>query len=499
MINEEKRKHIRNGKFIIDNSNYSFPYLNHSFQTSENKLKLKYSFLENIKLSNFKRSIIQKINQIQNNQQKTNIKLSSLINILLSKLIGSQDYKLFHNHFSIIQNKNNQNTKIKKDNFAYAGRIKTEVNHENKTERVNINNNNIKKKIENISLATESEIRRYNLSNQKTKLKDNIFKLTDENQFKANNRNMRHENEEFNNSSNSNLFRINNNNNNYNNSLNKNSSTDNLNNAKKIFYVSNNRKPITFNEITTNINNQNNNQNIYYQNNKDIKKVNSINNNNNNEKIYINASNYYYNQNNKNINNLTNNSINKDKEFNKSNMSENKSNKGPVKIKLNSIEKPILLMNLNENINKSLINKSNNSVSISNNSNPIDKKDNKNNNITNDNKRLSLKLEDSVNNLNYMNENGEKNIDSMRSKRKFSEARSEADSNYSHLSDAKPAMGYSRKIRGFNFRNNIKFNKKPNSSKKIEDNFNKIKGGSIRYMNNNDLFGQVDSLENEYK
>ena len=98
-----------------------------------------------------------------------------------------------------------------------------------------------------------------------------------------------------------------------------------------------------------------------------------------------------------------------------------------------------------------------------------------------------------------MNENGEKNIDSMRSKRKFSEARSEADSNYSHLSDAKPAMGYSRKIRGFNFRNNIKFNKKPNSSKKIEDNFNKIKGGSIRYMNNNDLFGQVDSLENEYK
>ena len=43
--------------------------------------------------------------------------------------------------------------------------------------------------------------------------------------------------------------------------------------------------------------------------------------------------------------------------------------------------------------------------------------------------------------------------------------------NYSNLSDAKSGVGYSRKIRGFNFRNNIKFNKKPNSSKMSEDTY----------------------------
>ena len=82
------------------------------------------------------RKLILKINQIQNNHQKTNIKLSSLINILFSKLIGMQNYKLFHNHFSIIQNKKVQNiTKIKIENFAE--RVKTENKQENNnTERL---------------------------------------------------------------------------------------------------------------------------------------------------------------------------------------------------------------------------------------------------------------------------------------------------------------------------------------------------------------------------
>ena len=107
-------------------------------------------------------------------------------------------------------------------------------------------------------------------------------------------------------------------------------------------------------------------------------------------------------------------------------------------------------------------------------------------------------------NLNYIlttvfGEKNIENIDSMRNKRKFSEARSEAGSVYSNLSDAKPAMGYSRKIRGFNFRNNIKFNKKPVSRKESEDDYNKIKGGSVRYINNNDFFGQIGSLENDCK
>ena len=511
MKNRDKRNNKRNDTFVDNNCNNSFNFLNHSFQNSENKLRLQNHFFENIRLSNFKKSIFFKINQIQNNQQKTNIKLSSLISILLSKLIGSQNYKLFHNHFSIIPNKKSQNPKNKKDSIIVTGRIKTEGNQENKTERIKISNNSIKQKIENISLATESDIRRYNLSNHKTKSKENIFKLTDENQFNMNNKTTKNENEQFSKNSNNNLFRINYNNN-YN-SINKNSSTENLNNQKKIFNLSNNRKPITFNEIKSNDNYQNNN---YYTYNKDLKKINSFNNNNNMnnyEKIYINASNMNYNNNNnksaKNNNNKNNNSINKEKDFNKSNMSENRANKGQLKIKLNSLEKPILLMNFNDNCNnnnKDSINKYNNLINISDNSNPNEKKENKNYNNMIENKRLSLRIgEDSsnnINNLNYMNENGEKNIeniDSMRNKRKFSEARSEAGSVYSNLSDAKPAMGYSRKIRGFNFRNNIKFNKKPVSRKESEDDYNKIKGGSVRYINNNDFFGQIGSLENDCK
>ena len=47
-----------------------------------------------------------------------------------------QNYKLFHNHFSIIQNKKVQNiTKIKIENIAE--RVKTENNQENNnTERL---------------------------------------------------------------------------------------------------------------------------------------------------------------------------------------------------------------------------------------------------------------------------------------------------------------------------------------------------------------------------
>jgi hypothetical protein len=500
MRNKDKTKNKRNDIFIDNYNNNSFHYLNHSFQNSGNKLKLKYSFLDNINLSNFKKSIILKINQIQNNQQKTNIKLSSIINLLLSKLIGNQNYTLFHHHFSIIQNKKNKNIFIKKDINNVIDRIMTDTNQENKTERANVKNKIIKKKIENISLATESDIKRYNISNHKTKIKENIFQLNDENQYNTNNKNTK--NEEFNQNCNNNLFRINNNHIN-NNSLNKISSNDDFNNQKKIFNVSNNRKPITFNEISSNINNQNNN---YYSYNKEINKLNSFNSNNRNntEKIYINASNISYNKNHKSNNNISTNSINKE---NKSNISENKVNKWPIKIKLNSIEKPILLMNLNDNINKGNIKKSNNIINISNNSNSNsnEKKENKNYNLMIENKRLSFKIDDdSSNNLKNMNDNDNgviniDNIDSTRSKRNFSEAKSDAESVYSNFSDAKPAKGYSRKIRGFNFRNNIKFNKKPNSRKESEDTFNRIKGGSVRYISNNDLFGQVNSLQNESK
>ena len=235
MKNTTKIKNKRKEKELDNINENSYQNLYNSFQSStkNNKLKLNYSFKENFSLSSFRKKIILKINQIQNNQQKTNIKLSSLINILYSKLIGIQNHKIFHSHFSIIQNKKVQNlTKIKKENITE--RVKTENNQENNnTER--LKKNNIKNKIEKISLASDIELKRYNLSNQKTKSKENIFKLNNEKSY-----NIGKEKEETYNISNNNLFRMNNNN--YHNNLNKNPSSDNLNNSKKIFNISNNRK-----------------------------------------------------------------------------------------------------------------------------------------------------------------------------------------------------------------------------------------------------------------
>ena len=541
--NNYKKENKRNDNFIIgnDNDNYSYRCLNHSFQNlKNNNLKLKYAFIDNIKASNFKKSILLKINQIQNNQLKTNLKLTNLITILFSKFIGSQNYKLIHNHFSIIQSKKIQNIlKIKKENISEK-KIKTDISKENYTERVT-NNNTIKKKIENISLATESEIKRYNLSNHKMKSKENIFKLSNSEKIGNNSNNKKFKtesNEEFNASSNNNLFRMNNSNN-YHCSLNKNGSSNNINNSKndskKMFSISNTRKPIIFNDISSNLYNQQNPnsldnrkpRNNYINNNsqinKNYKKINNnnininintnhsnsidlkvkindkFNENGDNNKYSINGKNQNYSHSNYNNTFNNNNSNNKEKELNlsKSNISENKTNKGPVKIKLNPIEKPVLLMNFNESMDQKKTSKNSNNFINVHNSNII-KNERKEirYNLISDNKRLSLNIDNAKNDLNFTNENG----DSIRGKRKFSEARSEAESNYSNLSDAKPAQGYSRKIRGFNFRNNIKYNKNPNSNNTSEEDFNKVKGGSVRYNNNNDsLFSQINSIENENK
>jgi len=540
--NNYKKENKRNDNFIIDNINDNYPYhcLNHSFQNmTNNNLKLKYAFIDNIKTSNFRKSILLKINQIQNNQLKTNLKLTNLITILFSKFIGSQNYKLFHNHFSIIQTKKIQNIlKIKKENINEK-KIKTDNNKENYTERV-INNNTIKKKIENISLVTESEVKRYNLSNQKMKSRENIFKLSnsEKNGNNSNNKKFKTEiNEEFNSNSNNNLFRMNNNNN-YHGTLNKNSSSNNVNNSKidskKMFSISNTRKPIIFNDISTNLNSQQNPNSIdnrkprnnYINNNgqinKNYKKINNSNTNNNhsncnsidlkvkinenadnNNKISINSKNQNYSQGNySNTFNNNNSSNNKEKELNlsKSNISESKANKGPVKIKLNPIEKPVLLMNFNESMDQSKTSKNSKNFININNSNII-KNERKEirYNLISDNKRLSFNFDNAKNDLNLNNENGDIYKESIRGKRKFSEARSEAESNYSNLSDAKPAQGYSRKIRGFNFRNNIKYNKNPNSNNTSEEDFNKVKGGVGRYNNNDSLFSQINSIENENK
>ena len=88
------------------------------------------------------------------------------------------------------------------------------------------------------------------------------------------------------------------------------------------------------------------------------------------------------------------------------------------------------------------------------------------------------------------------NPTSIRGKRKFSEARGEVDSNYANLSDAKKEQGYSRKMRGFNFRNRIK---KVDSNKISDDSYNRIKGGRKRYSNNKCLYELINSLEIECK
>lgn len=232
--------------------------------------------------------------------------------------------------------------------------------------------------------------------------------------------------------------------------------------SKKILN-SDNRKPIAFNEV-----NQGNTNKNYFSG--GINETNKIvfSENNLNRRVYINALN---------IHNNSSHNINI-----KTNIPESRSTKGPVKIKLNQTEKPILLINLNENNSDKNKNSKHykNIMKIYKNS---------------DDKRLSLRIEDLSNNKNVnqtINEDNTINNDDIKIKRKYSESKSEAEINFSHSPDTKHKSSYSRKIRGFNFRNNIKYNKNQNS----DDEYIKIKGGSVRYDNNGNLFSQINSLEN---
>ena len=435
--------------------------MNKSFQEGNNKLKLKYSFKEKLNLTNFKKIILSKISQIQINQQKTNLKLSSLISILFSKLIGSQNYTIFHSNFSILKtNKINNNTNeneiqkfIESHMSKESNKDKNNHDKENKGDNINSNKNNVRK-IGTISLETELEIRRYTLSNQKTKTKEQYFKNKEKN--KSKNSDEKNDINFYNN-----LFKINNNdinennkiienarNNYYYSSINKNSSSENIKNSKNIFGNSsnNNRKPIAFNEV----NQSNTNKNYNTGGINEISKI-VFSENSENRRIYINALNIHNNSHT--INNKSN------------TISENKSTKGPVKIKLNRTEKPVLLINLNENNS----NKSNNSNHYQ---NIMDLSDNSND------KKLSLQIEDSTNNIKKNQTlNEDFNNDDIKIRRKYSESKSESEINFSQFNNNKEKNAYSRKIRGFNFRNNIKYNKEQNS----EDDYNKIRGGSVRY------------------
>ena len=472
MKNNEKIKKLYNQKLSLLNDNIHIENMNHSFQAGNNKLKLKYSFLEKekVNLNNFRKKILSKISQLQINQQKTNLKLSSLISILLSKLLGNQNFTIFHSHFSILKiNKVDNFTKNNNDNDNeiqkfIESHMNKESNQDKKEKEKEINNKNNIRKIGTISLETELEIRRYTLSNQKTKTKEQYFKNKEKNKNK--NSNEKNDINFYNN-----LFKIdiNNENNNiienarnnyYYNSLNKNSSSENLKISKNIYGNSsnNNRKAIAFNEM-----NQNNiSKNNYAGGGKN--EVNKIvfSENNENRRVYINALNIHSNSH----------TIN--------NISESKSAKGPVKIKLNKTEKPVLLINLNENNS----NKSNNSGNYK---NILDISDNCND------KKLSLQIEDSTANISK-NKITEKdfNNDDIKIRRKYSESKSESEINFPQFIDNKQKNVYSRKIRGFNFRNNIKKNKEET----LIDEYVKIKGGSVRYDNNGRDFSQFNSLEN---
>ena len=454
MKNNEKIKNISKSILSSFNNNIEITNLNNSFQYGNSKLKLKNSFFEKINHNNFKKSIFSKISQLQINQQKTNLKLSSIITILFSKLLKIQTYSISYSNFSILkQNKipNNSN-EIKQYIDSHLNNEKEKKDKEIDINEKN-NNNPPVRKIGTISLETELEIRRYTLSNQKTKTKEKIFK----NKEKEDKNKIEDGNKFYNN-----LFKINYNNNNditenkrndyYYTSLNKNSSSENLK-------ISKHRKPIVFNDT-----NQNNNSNRNY-NSSGINEINKtvFSESNQNRRIYINALN---------IHNNSSHNIN-----NKSNISESKSTKGPFRIKFNQTEKPILLINHNKNSND----KSN------------DIKENKNNidfqpkNIQG--KNFTLQIED-LNKNQTLSEDD--NNDDIKIRRKYSESKSEAEIDLSHLSDQKQKDRYSRKIRGFNFRNNIKNNKNQIS----EDEFYKIRGGSVRYENNESLFSQINSLEN---
>ena len=462
MKNNEKIKKIYTQKLSLFNDNIHITNLNKSFQEGDNKLKLKYSFKEKLNLTNFKKNILSKISQIQINQQKTNLKLSSLISILFSKLIGNQNYTIFHSHFSILKtnkiNANTNNNEIQKFIESHmnkeSNQDKSNKEKENNKNNINNNKNNVRK-IGTISLETELEIRRYTLSNQKTKSKEQYFKNKEKNKNHNKNSDEKNDINFYNN-----LFKINNNENNetnkiiekarnnyYYSSLNKNDSSESIKNSKNIFGTSsnNNRKPIAFNEV----NQTNTNKNYNTGGINEISKI-VFSENSENRRLYINALNIHNNSH----------TINT-----KSIISENKSAKGPVKIKLNRTEKPILLINLNENNS----NKSTNSNQYQ---NFLDFSD-----ISND-KKLSLQIEDSSNNIKKNQTlNEDFNNDDIKIRRKYSESKSESEINFSQFNKNKEKNAYSRKIRGFNFRNNIKYNKEQNS----EEEYPKIRGGSVRY------------------
>ena len=342
------------------------------YNPSNQKYKKFKSFLKNTKELNFKEKLIQKINNIQKNQQKTNNNLSSLISILFNALLIKNNYSVSHFDFVL---KNNFKPKILKDE-----NITTD----------NLNNQNIN----NIFRFD------YNLSKSNKKSKNSKTIMNKVQQYYKSNINI----------------------------------NENLNNTKKITKKTN------------------------------YKKIKILNNNEKNDNKIHNANSHTANNlaEENDICNLTEEKENnyKKKERiileNVKEINTKLSAKDPVKITFKPLEKSISLniaKNKNERKNINFINSVNNSY-----------RNIYKNNIKNITK---VETENSIETNKQIKDNN-KNFNENENVSELFKSQKNDEDKY----DSTNKKGYPKKIRGFNFRNNINNssnNKRPNSTKPSND------------------------------
>lgn len=398
---------FKNNEILISDDNNSF----YSFQSYPRSPKIinrkRPRFYEG-------RNILNKIKKIQKSQNNTNNKLDLIISIIKNKLLGEYDYDITHYDFyyhnshkkpEFINDNKDENNKEDndfniKDDFSLIESIKKEPY----SPSCSIYKKKIQKHYENKTSKNSTDKKNENIGNLGIKeQKSNDFVYQNEN-GKNNN-----EYKDVNNNENEN---------NQNNNIDKDKENDNFNindineervsiNIKKEIKKNNNylKNNKTFDEIKTiknNINSILNNLNKSFKNEIDLNKYKIEVNNNNNNNTQLKSNN-----NNKNNINDISNECNKNEPLANDDKKENS----------NNIEKSELdNININQEIENKEINENNN-------------------NINNEDE------------LGY-----EKKMDS-------SQNDTISESSVSKSSGKKSNNSSSRKIRGFNFRNNIKIKK----------------------------------------
>ena len=398
------------------------------------------SYPPNPKIINRKRSrvyvgknIFHKIKKLQQSQNDTNLKLDIILSIIKSKLLGEYDYTITHYDFyfkncpkkpdnineNILKNKEDNDYNIK-DDFALISSIKKDP--------FSNTSNVYKKKIQKLHDNKTNSNTLNNPTNLKQKINDILYpdknekNNYEENEYNNNMNKKENENTESNNNKdNNNIQDINKDNNNIQKDI-KNNNNNYIKNTK------------TFDEIKTIKNNINSllfNLNKSFKNEIDLNKykIETKNNNNTQIKDNINANNNSDND----INNINNNNI---------------------------FEKE--LIDINKNCNKIEI------------SEKIDNMDNNNNIIGNDDLE-NININQEIDNKEiYENKNNINNENDKEYERKLDNSQSDSisvKSLASNTSTKKSNQSSSRKIRGFNFRNNIKI-KKYNGSKYDSSTYN---------------------------